>query len=346
MPEPAIMATFSSSTLGAGEEDPQVRAGEYTAAPWEQPASHDQASLYARGGLEARPGDDGDLVMAFSPEDSMGDFLPPAVDAPPAAELNAGILWVDDASASSEGGPGPLGLGRTSPPVVAEGLLPGSELAAAPMSEAVGAAVHSVPSGDGASASSPLIVPAPGDQEGGDPAAVQGNPGPDGADVVFGIPIVDSGLTKIVRRVIILSAVGATFYVVQFVVNLMRGQYTQRDAASLWTAMSSLLIELSVPACGYYGARHNNRQLTCCFCSCNLFVTIVAIMSLVRLELRIGELNGNCELEQNAQQKRSCEIWTSHGPEKAIMVSRRSSSRSRTRPTASAACANELWRGP
>jgi len=140
-------------------------------------------------------------------------------------------------------------------------------------------------------------------------------------DVVYGVPTTNSGLTKLVRRVILLAAVGATFYVVNFVVNLLRGQYTHLAAASLWTAMSTLLIELSVPACGYYGARHNNRQLACCFCSCNLFITIVTIMTLVKLELRIGEIDGNCQLEQNEQERRTCEVWTTAGLEKGVMVS-------------------------
>lgn len=145
----------------------------------------------------------------------------------------------------------------------------------------------------------------------------------DGSEIVFGVPIEDNGMLKIMRRVIVLAAIGATFYITHFIGNLMRGAYSSPssgDSSSLWTAISSLLIELSIPACGYYGALHSNRQLTCCFCSCNLFVTIVSIMSFIRLHIRIGELDGHCERERNSHQRRTCEVWTSDGAEKYMMV--------------------------
>lgn len=147
----------------------------------------------------------------------------------------------------------------------------------------------------------------------------------DGSDIVLGVPIEDNGLVKVARRVIILAATGATFYTCHFIVDLMRGTYSTpssggSDSSSLWTAISSLLIQLSIPACGYYGALQSNRQLTCCFCSCNLFVTIVSIMSFIRLNIRIGELDGQCEKETNSEQRRTCELWTEEGMTKYLMI--------------------------
>jgi len=145
----------------------------------------------------------------------------------------------------------------------------------------------------------------------------------DGSEIVMGVPIEDHGMSRMVRRVIILATIGATFYILHFIVNLMRESYDDgqsQDATSLWAAMSSLLIELSIPACGYCGALYNNRQLTCCFCSCNLFIAIVSVMSFIRLNVRIGELDGQCELESNAQQRRSCEVWVGDGVEKYLML--------------------------
>jgi len=152
--------------------------------------------------------------------------------------------------------------------------------------------------------------------------------GPSTTELIFvGIPIEDSGLGKMVRRVILLAATGATFYVCRFINGLMRGTYRETpsgssadDATSLWTALSSLFIELSIPACGYYGALYSNRQLTCCFCSCNLFITIVSIMSFIHLNIHISEIDGQCQREQNPQQRRTCEVWTSHGHEKYLML--------------------------
>lgn len=145
----------------------------------------------------------------------------------------------------------------------------------------------------------------------------------DGSEIVLGVPIDDGQMLKIARRVIILAAIGASFYICNFNINLLRGNYNAQDGengTSLWAAVSSLLIELSIPACGYCGAVYNNRQLTCCFCSCNLFIAIVSIMSFVRLNIRTGEIDGQCEREQNAQQRKTCEVWTSQGIEKYIML--------------------------
>jgi hypothetical protein len=144
----------------------------------------------------------------------------------------------------------------------------------------------------------------------------------DRSEVVFGIPMEDTGMQKVMKRVIVLAAVAATFYTCLFVSNLLQGAYAMNTegTSSLWTAISSLLIELSVPACGYWGALHRNRQLTCCFCSCNLFVTFVSIVAFIRLNIRIGELDGDCHREKNQSQRRTCEIWNRDGAEKYLMV--------------------------
>lgn len=137
-------------------------------------------------------------------------------------------------------------------------------------------------------------------------------------EVVFGIPVEDTELLKAVRRVVVLSAAGAALYICHFVADLLRGRYQARNAIGLWSAMSSLLLELSVPACGYYGALRSNRQLMCCFCGCNLFIALVTLMTLIRLELHV--VDGNCEGESNANDRRTCELWRGNSPEKHFML--------------------------
>merc|ERR1719502_1663265 len=93
----------------------------------------------------------------------------------------------------------------------------------------------------------------------------------------------------------------------------MTGRFDENNSgrgstSSLWAAMSGLLIELSIPACGYYGAIHANRQLTCCFCSCNLFVTVLSVVTGIRLMMRSVELDGECERERNEQHRADCEV--------------------------------------
>ena len=41
---------------------------------------------------------------------------------------------------------------------------------------------------------------------------------------------------------------------------------------------------------GYMGALYHNRQLTCCYCSCNLFLAIISIMKLGVIETRSPKL--------------------------------------------------------
>lgn len=145
----------------------------------------------------------------------------------------------------------------------------------------------------------------------------------DGSEIVFGAPADDGGFAKVVRRVVVLAALAATYYMCHSISDLVRGQYSSENSGnvtSLWSAVSTLTIELSIPACGYYGALHGNRQLTCCFCSCNLFVAMVTVMQFIRIELRIGEIDGQCEREQDGQQRRTCEVWTSDGPEKYLTL--------------------------
>lgn len=145
--------------------------------------------------------------------------------------------------------------------------------------------------------------------------------GGEGAEIVFGIQIQDNGLAQVVRRVVILAALAATFYIGRFISNLLRGFYSATSTDTMWTAISTLLIELSVPACGYYGALQGNRQLTCCFCSCNLFFAMYTIISFIHLEIEISRLNGECERENNPSRRRTCELWTSSGVDKYYMLS-------------------------
>ncbi|CAE8739215.1 unnamed protein product, partial [Polarella glacialis] len=130
---------------------------------------------------------------------------------------------------------------------------------------------------------------------------------------------------KTTKRVVFLAALGATLYILNFVINLMRGNYDVNYSGSssensIWAAFSSLLIELSIPMCGYCGALYHNRQLACCYCSCNLFVAIVSIMSFIRFNIRISEIHGQCVSEPDLQQRRQCEIWVSESVDKYVML--------------------------
>lgn len=144
-----------------------------------------------------------------------------------------------------------------------------------------------------------------------------------GHEIVLGIPIDDAGITKSIKRVILVATMAAVVLLIHFVFMLLRGYYNSTDTSgttSLWAAASTLIIELSIPACGYCGAMYHNHQLTCCFCSCNLLVTAMSIYTLVRTQLRIAEIEGQCQRESNPQNRRTCEIWVENGLDKYIML--------------------------
>jgi len=119
--------------------------------------------------------------------------------------------------------------------------------------------------------------------------------------------------------------VGAAFCVSHFITTFLLAAYMGNadeveDPGSLMTAISSLLIELSIPVCGYSGALYANRQLTCCFCSCSLFTTIVSIFSFIRLGLSLREVEWRCEREQSLQKHQSCETWVINSVETYVMI--------------------------
>eukprot|EP00435_Cladocopium_sp_Y103_P063058 s370_g24.t1 len=77
----------------------------------------------------------------------------------------------------------------------------------------------------------------------------------------------------------------------------------------LWADMASLIIELSIPMAGYLGALYHNRQLTCCFCSCNLFLVFASSWTFMTLAFRQRELAGKCDLEAEEQNRALCYMW-------------------------------------
>jgi len=132
----------------------------------------------------------------------------------------------------------------------------------------------------------------------------------------LGLPIEDVGSRAVIRTVIFLAASVATLYICFFNVKIMRGLYT-----SLSTEIFTLMIDLSIPACGYCGAAYHNRQLTCCFCSCNLMLAIGSLVYFIRLLIRLANIGGRCEMEDDPEQKKTCEMWTSDSGEKWLTLS-------------------------
>mmetsp|Transcript_53641 Transcript_53641/g.149247 ORF Transcript_53641/g.149247 Transcript_53641/m.149247 type:complete len:257 (-) Transcript_53641:110-880(-) len=88
----------------------------------------------------------------------------------------------------------------------------------------------------------------------------------------FGLRIQNPRVAVLTRRVLILSIIAAILVIAGQAV----GMFTERGGPSGSSASSSVAgrlfsigIALLVPCCGYFGAKNNDRNLTCCFCGCS-----------------------------------------------------------------------------
>mmetsp|Transcript_89960 Transcript_89960/g.160113 ORF Transcript_89960/g.160113 Transcript_89960/m.160113 type:complete len:331 (+) Transcript_89960:87-1079(+) len=142
--------------------------------------------------------------------------------------------------------------------------------------------------------------------------------------ITYGVPTGDAEVLKAVQWVVSLSALSAAYYVITFIARLVTGQFTDpRDSNSpdeLWSGCSQLVIELSIPACGYYGALYTHRTLIFFFCGANLIFVVASMIIFFRFLIRIGGTIEMCEMEQYASAQSDCEVIHSEGPAKYIYV--------------------------
>mmetsp|Transcript_42075 Transcript_42075/g.98075 ORF Transcript_42075/g.98075 Transcript_42075/m.98075 type:complete len:344 (-) Transcript_42075:22-1053(-) len=142
--------------------------------------------------------------------------------------------------------------------------------------------------------------------------------------ISFGVPLEDRQAKKITIRVIILASAASSFLIVHFILNLLRGNYDGPTDSNLnsgvWSQLSALLIELSIPMSGYLGALYHNKQLTCCYCSCNLFLAMISISSFLRFQIRILEVHGDCDDEPDSSQRNLCLLWVENTLDKWVFL--------------------------
>ncbi|CAE7228830.1 VAC14, partial [Symbiodinium sp. CCMP2456] len=121
-----------------------------------------------------------------------------------------------------------------------------------------------------------------------------------------------------VKRVVVLSVISSTYYICAFIARLLLGQYTDpgdpNSPDELWSGCSQLIIELSIPACGYYGALYTHRTLLFFFCGANLIFVVAYSINFLRYVIRMGGGAEACALEAYATQQRDCELMHSDGP--------------------------------
>jgi len=140
--------------------------------------------------------------------------------------------------------------------------------------------------------------------------------------LVQGQPFDDRGLLRRMRRVIIIAALAATLHVANYIIDVLFGTFTTESGAtgSLWAMTTSLIMELAVPACGYCGVVHFNKQLVCCFGGFNFLIVLLTIFSFIRLLVKVHELDGQCELETNTATRSQCVVWFADGVAKYLLL--------------------------
>merc|ERR1712137_1225726 len=102
---------------------------------------------------------------------------------------------------------------------------------------------------------------------------------------------------------------GGVHSAVFFIMNLMNGVYsttTIGGTPSFWRATLTVSWEMAVASCGYLGAVRVDRQLTCCFWSCNLIFTLVAVITFIQIHLILRRAQNGCD-EVDDQQ--TCGSW-------------------------------------
>jgi len=144
-------------------------------------------------------------------------------------------------------------------------------------------------------------------------------------DIVYGIPVDDVKVVTAIRRVVLLAALGATYCMCVFIWKLMTGTYNPRgknnENASLLSGMSQLVIELSIPACGYYGALYTHRTLVFFFCGANLIFVVASIVRLFRFVVRVSGPVVRCEEEEYVSARDVCEVWIENRAKRFFLLS-------------------------
>uniref|UniRef100_A0A6T1IAJ8 Uncharacterized protein n=1 Tax=Alexandrium monilatum TaxID=311494 RepID=A0A6T1IAJ8_9DINO len=143
-------------------------------------------------------------------------------------------------------------------------------------------------------------------------------------DVVQGVPMRDAGLLSAVRQVVVLAAVGATYWTGSFIWRLMAGIYSSADKTvpsnALWSGFSQLALELSIPACGYYGALYAHRTLVFFFCGANLIFVMGSLIYFFRLVVTLGSgAEEQCQHERHTAATGACEFLHGNGFERFVL---------------------------
>jgi len=92
-----------------------------------------------------------------------------------------------------------------------------------------------------------------------------------------------------------LAMCGAFFHISQFVLRLLLLFRLASPASSYVEESINLLILLSIPYCGWKGAKENDKSLLCWFCGCNLACSAYWPAMAILVEQHISSVESWCE---------------------------------------------------
>jgi len=110
-------------------------------------------------------------------------------------------------------------------------------------------------------------------------------------EVWFGIPMQNPKKARLVRIVMSLAVIGVILETAQFVIFVTKNDDPNRNVVQ---ASINLVIALSIPYCGYRGAKEDDNSLLCWFCGCNFAEACYTFMIILWVNQHIQYWDSVC----------------------------------------------------
>ena len=110
-------------------------------------------------------------------------------------------------------------------------------------------------------------------------------------EVWFGIPMQNPRKSRLVRKVMTLAMIAALIEVVQFTIEI----FQETNQNRFFQSGINLFIALSVPYCGYVGARDDDRSKLCWFCGCSFTESCYTVLIIMWINQHIEYWSSVCQ---------------------------------------------------
>jgi hypothetical protein len=116
-------------------------------------------------------------------------------------------------------------------------------------------------------------------------------------EVWLGIPMrMQPAKNKLIKTVMFLSLCGAAFHITQFVLQVLLLRRSGTTGSNNYAEETiNLLILLTIPYCGWKGAKDNDKNFLCWFCGCNLACAIYWPAMAMLVHAHIEDVEAWCD---------------------------------------------------